>query len=220
MSTSYAQYCPVARALEIVGERWTVLVARELLMGPRRFTDLQAGLPGISTTVLTSRLKELEEAGLVHRRTLPVPAASVVYELTSAAWGLVSVLATMADWGRELLGDPRPDDDVRSAWLVLGLAVTARAAEQLADGTFELHVDGEGSEGGVFAIECRDGHCQPREGPADRPDGVITMAHSTLVDLASGALDVRARRAEKLIAFEGDTGGARRLVESLGRSAG
>jgi len=219
MSSSYAQYCPVARALEVVGERWTVLVARELLFGPRRFTDLQVGLPGISTTVLTSRLKELEEAGLVTRRTLPAPAASVVYELTASAWGLVSVLATMAEWGRDLLGEPRPDDDVRSAWLILALAVTAKAPEPLTDGTFELRIEGEGAEGGVFHIQCRDGHCQPHEGPADRADAVITMAHSTLLDLASGGLDVRARTTEKLIKIEGDAVAARRLVESLGRSA-
>src|SRR5919106_5601176 len=124
MSSRYAHYCPVARALELVGERWTLLVARELLLGPRRFTDLLAGLPGISANVLTGRLKELEQAGLVGKRALPPPAASTVYELTQAAAGLAAVLAAMAQWGRHMLGRPRPDDEVHSAWLVLGLAVT------------------------------------------------------------------------------------------------
>src|SRR5438128_1579529 len=83
MSRTYDQYCPVARTLEIVGERWTLLIARELLLGPRRFTDLMDGLPGISANVLAGRLKELESTGLVAKRTLPPPAASAVYELTA-----------------------------------------------------------------------------------------------------------------------------------------
>ena len=107
MSRSYQQHCPVARALEVVGERWTMLIARELLLGPRRFTDLMAGLPGISANVLAGRLKELESAGLVERRMLPPPAASAVYELTAEAAGLVDVLAAMTRWGVTLLGRPR-----------------------------------------------------------------------------------------------------------------
>src|SRR5215831_12190187 len=124
MSRTYEQYCPVARALEIVGERWTMLVARELMLGPRRFTDLMEGLPGISPNVLATRLKDLESAGLVSKRTLPPPAASAVYELTEHAVGLARVLAAMADWGMTMLGRPRKGDEVRGEWMVLGLAVT------------------------------------------------------------------------------------------------
>ena len=113
MSRTYDQYCPVARALELVGERWTLLVARELLLGPRRFTDLMAGLPGVSANVLAGRLKDLEHDGMVARRTLPPPAASAVYELTDHAAGLVSVLAAMAEWGMSMLGEPRPNGEVR-----------------------------------------------------------------------------------------------------------
>ena len=134
MSRTYDQYCPVARALELVGERWTLLVARELLLGPRRFTDLMAGLPGISANVLAGRLKDLEQEGMVARRTLPPPAASAVYELTPEAAGLVSVLAAMAEWGMTMLGEPRAEDDVHGEWIVLGLAVTAPAPD-VADGT-------------------------------------------------------------------------------------
>jgi DNA-binding HxlR family transcriptional regulator len=84
----YHQYCPVARALDVVGERWTLLIIRELLLGPRRFTDLADGLPGIGSSVLSNRLADLERSGLVAKRTLPPPAASVVYELTTwrAGW--------------------------------------------------------------------------------------------------------------------------------------
>ena len=79
---TYNQYCGLARALDLVGERWALLVVRELVLGPKRFTDLQAGLPGIGTNILSARLRELEESGVVARRTLPPPAASAVYELT------------------------------------------------------------------------------------------------------------------------------------------
>src|SRR2546429_9930482 len=121
MSRTYDQYCPVARALELVGERWTLLVARELLLGPRRFTDLMTGLPGISANVLAGRLKDLEEEGMVARRTLPPPAASAVYELTSDPAGLVSVLAAMAEWGMTMLGGPRALDDVRGVLILFDL---------------------------------------------------------------------------------------------------
>src|SRR6266536_6294504 len=80
--TTYEQYCPVARTLDVVGERWTLLIVRDLLMGPKRYTDLRAGLPGIATDILTARLRALEEAGFVRRRELPPPAPATVYELT------------------------------------------------------------------------------------------------------------------------------------------
>ena len=96
MSRHYDQFCPVARVLDVVGERWTLLIVRELLLGPRRFTDLAAGLPGIGTSVLTTRLKQLEHDGLVRKQTLPAPAASVVYELTPSSLGLTAILGAMA----------------------------------------------------------------------------------------------------------------------------
>src|SRR3977135_1784085 len=113
MSRTYEQYCPVARALELIGERWALLVVRELLLGPRRFTDLMDGLPGISTNVLATRLKELEQAGIVSKRNLPPPAASAVYELSDANGGLAAVLAALAAWGMDLLGPRRRTDQVR-----------------------------------------------------------------------------------------------------------
>jgi DNA-binding HxlR family transcriptional regulator len=219
MSNRYEQYCPVARALEVVGERWTLLVARELLLGPRRFSDLLSGLPGISTNMLTGRLKQLEQAGLVAKRTLPAPAASVVYELTDDAAGLAMVLATMADWGMHLLGPPRPDDAVRSAWLVLALAVTGKVPPSAADTTYELHIDGDTPEGQTFHVRSRDGHLQPLHGPATNPDAVISMSTATLLTMANGNLDPRSTKAGKLIDVEGDAAGARRLLDALARPA-
>jgi DNA-binding HxlR family transcriptional regulator len=214
MTSRYAQYCPVARVLELVGERWTLLVVRELLLGPRRFTDLLSGLPGISTNLLTGRLKELEQTGLVAKRTLPPPAASTVYELTDAAASLAPVLASMAEWGRDLLGRPRPDDDVRSTWLVLGLAVTAKAPGLADDATYELQID-DRDEGETFHIRSHGGHLQPAHGPATSPDAVIRMDSRTLVGLASGDLDVQGSRDAKLITIGGDVDGAQRLIEAL-----
>src|SRR5256714_15633110 len=81
-SRSYDQFCGIARALDLVGERWALLVVRELILGPKRFTDLRRGLPGIGTNILAARLKELERADVVGRRALPPPVAPTVYELT------------------------------------------------------------------------------------------------------------------------------------------
>jgi DNA-binding HxlR family transcriptional regulator len=212
MSHTYEQYCPVARALEIVGERWTLLVARELMLGPRRFTDLMDGLPGISPNVLASRLKDLESAGLVSKRTLPPPAASSVYELTNQALGLARVLAAMADWGMTMLGRPRKGDEVRGEWTVLGIAVTTPVPD-LDDATYELHVDGD-----VLYVAVRDGRLQPGHGPATDPAAVITVRATTLADLALGRLDLDAALARGRIMLAGDQAAARRLLEALQRS--
>jgi DNA-binding HxlR family transcriptional regulator len=208
----YHHYCPVARALDVVGERWSLLIARELLLGPRRFTDLADGLPGIGSSILTSRLMDLERSGLVTKRTLPPPAASVVYELTDLGRGLAPVLVALADWGMNLLGDPRDDDEVRSSWLVLGLAATAKPAVPVPDGTYELRVDDE-----TFNVRSHDGHLQSAHGPAPNPQATITLTAEALAAIGGGELQVPSREADRLIAIEGDAAGARRLLESLTR---
>ena len=88
VNRTYGQYCGLARALEIIGERWALLIVRDLLVGPRRFSDLRRGLTRIPSNILTARLKEMEQAGVVERRVLPRPAGSVVYELTGHGRGL------------------------------------------------------------------------------------------------------------------------------------
>jgi DNA-binding HxlR family transcriptional regulator len=112
----YDQYCPIACALGLVGERWTLLVVRELMRGPKRYTDLAAELPGIGTNILAARLKELETAGLVEKHRLPPPAASTVYELTPAGRGLRPVLHELARFGARLMGPP-PLDALEPGWL-------------------------------------------------------------------------------------------------------
>ena len=95
----YDQGCGSAHALDLIGDRWALLVVRELLLGPKRFTDLRDGLPGIGPNVLTQRLKELEEIGVLRRRVLPPPAASTVYELTEWGQELEEVLVRLGRWG-------------------------------------------------------------------------------------------------------------------------
>jgi DNA-binding HxlR family transcriptional regulator len=138
---AYGQYCGLSRAAEVVGERWGLLIIRDLLVGPKRFTDLQRGLPGIPTSVLTSRLKELEGAGVIARRALPRPGGSVVYELTEYGQELEDVIVRFGRWGAKSLGEPRPDEIVTPDSLVMALRSTfdPQAARQVR-ATFELRV--------------------------------------------------------------------------------
>jgi DNA-binding HxlR family transcriptional regulator len=143
----YDQYCPIACSLGLIGERWTLLVVRELMHGPKRYTDLVDGLHGIGTNILAARLKALEAAGLVERRKLPPPAASNVYELTPTGQGLRPVLHELARFGARLMGPP-PVDALDPGWLVdaLDLALSpispvGRLAFQIGDEQASL-VDG------------------------------------------------------------------------------
>jgi DNA-binding HxlR family transcriptional regulator len=106
-SRSYRQYCAVARGLDVVGERWTLLIVRDLLIGPKRYKDLLTGLPGIGTNLLATRLRDLEEQGLVGRRVLPPPAGSTVYELTQVGQALEPVVTALGRWGHRFLGARR-----------------------------------------------------------------------------------------------------------------
>ena len=118
MAKRYDQYCPVAHALDLVGERWALLVVRELMHGPKRYTDLAEHLPGIGTNILASRLRDLEACGVVTKRTLPPPAASRVYELTDYGRSLKTVMRELALWGARSLGPPTSADEFFPGWLV------------------------------------------------------------------------------------------------------
>ncbi len=120
----YGQYCGFARALELIGERWALMIVRDLLVGPKRFSDLQRGLRGIPTNILTARLKEMEQAGIVQRRLLPRPAGSVVYELTADGLDLEDAVFAIGRWGAKRLGDPRDYETVTQDSLVMALRTT------------------------------------------------------------------------------------------------
>lgn len=188
---SYDQYCSAARALDAVGDRWTLLIVRELLAGPRRYTDLHADLPGVSTDVLASRLKDMERDGLATRRRLPPPGAAHVYELTARGRALLPVLQALGRWGGAALGERRPTDAVRAHWFALPLL---RHLEETAGGTaglVEVRLDE-----GVFHLcaGAADGEDPVYgDGPAPRePDARLVMDTATCTALTRGETDLAA----------------------------
>ena len=118
---TYNQHCGIAHALDLVGERWALLVIRELVLGPRRFTDLRDGLPGIATNVLSQRLRQLEGRGIIARRTLPPPAGSSVYELTEYGQELVPILLDLGRWAARSMGPRPPEQPMQGRWFAVAL---------------------------------------------------------------------------------------------------
>lgn len=201
---SYDQYCAAARALDVVGDRWTLLVVRELLAGPRRYTDLHADLPGVSTDVLAARLKDMEQTGLATRRRLPPPAAASVYELTARGRALLPVLDALAGWGAPELGAPRPTDAVRAHWFavpLLGL-LAAGAPVDGRSGVVEVRVDE-----GVFHVRLgavADADGPYGDGPATSPGAVLTLDTKTCRELIAGELTLGEGVGAGRIKAEGD----------------
>jgi DNA-binding HxlR family transcriptional regulator len=160
----YHQYCPVAHALDLIGDRWALLIVRELMLGQRRYTDLADALPGIGTNILAGRLRHLEGAGVVRRTKLPPPAAVVVYELTADGRALDDVLRSLAHWGGRTMGSPEAGD----CWSTY--AVHARFRPEAAvDGTYEIRFAG----GEVMSVEVRDGALTTVRGEAQEPTLVV-----------------------------------------------
>ncbi|WP_194409857.1 winged helix-turn-helix transcriptional regulator [Microbacterium cremeum] len=137
---SYGQYCGVTTAVELIGERWALLIVRDLLVGPRRYTDLKQGLPKIPTNILSTRLKELQEGGVVRR--VPLPNCGLVYELTPYGRELEPIVLALGRWGFRQMGDPAADDVVTADSLTMALrtAFRADAAAALPAADYELHV--------------------------------------------------------------------------------
>lgn len=205
---AYGQFCGLSRALEVVGERWSLLIVRDLLVGPKRFTDLHRGLPGIPTNVLTARLKELEQAGVVRRRILPRPAGSIVYELTEYGAELEEPVVYLGRWGAKALGEPRPDEVVTPNSLVMALRSTFRseAARGLHAG-FELHF-------GPTTLHARvdDGDLEAGEGELPGADLKIETGPA-LKALMAGELTPKAAIANGSVRLTGDAKLLQRFVE-------
>jgi len=142
---NYHQVCPLAYALDIVGERWTLLMVREMAHGPRRFSDLQRSLPGMGANLLTDRLRKLEAYGLIRQRQLPPPAASAVYELTETGDLLRPVLGTLTQFGLHFMPLPPPDEDVVTPNSLVGVLRFRFNPETAVSQTHrvELHLDGD-----------------------------------------------------------------------------
>jgi DNA-binding HxlR family transcriptional regulator len=158
----YEQYCPMAHALDLIGERWALLVVRELMHGPKRYTDLAERLPGIGTNILASRLRDLEAGGVIMKRTLPPPAASRVYELTEYGRDLRPAIRELALWGARSLGPPTAEDELFEGWLAN--AVDVVLAPLAPAGRFEFRVGDE-------VASLVDG--EAASAPAEDPDVVV-----------------------------------------------
>jgi DNA-binding HxlR family transcriptional regulator len=141
VSKRYDQYCPIAHALDLVGERWALLIVRELLQGPQRYTDLAAKLPGCGTNILAGRLKDLENGGILAKRRLPPPAASQVYELTPYGLALKPVIRELAVWGIRSLGPPDLEREPEAGWLEHALGTVF--APVAPPGSFEFRIGDE-----------------------------------------------------------------------------
>src|SRR4051812_14453434 len=167
MARSYGDRCGIARALDVLGERWSLLVVRELLLGPKRFTDLRAGLPNVGPDVLSQRLRDLEEAGIVSRAKLPPPAASRVYGLTERGKALEAVVLELGRWGSSEPFPPDSELGPDAAVLALKTMFDAARARDL-EATYELRFGED-----VYRLRVADGVFDAARGAADRPDVVI-----------------------------------------------
>ena len=208
---TYAQYCPVARALDVVGERWTLLIVRDLLMGPKRYTDLREGLPGIATDILTARLRTLEHAGFVRRRELPRPAPATVYELTEDALQLRHAILALGRVAMPTLGGPEAGEDVRPERTVLGLRISFRRDDfaELTE-TYELTIDGE-----PFTVDVGAGTVDTRPGTASSPAMRLRTDADTFIALLTGELAPAVALADDRAALEGEREALERFIEAF-----
>jgi len=204
----YGQRCGVARALDIVGERWTLLLVRELMIGPRRFKDILGGLPGIGTNLLTDRLKDLEQAGVVARRVLPPPAGSTVYELTELGRGLEPVVFALGWWGRQFMAQSIPGEVSKPGWFMVGLRGTFRPDRAPVAARYDLRIDGE-----MYVLDIEDGRLQVGPGPATSADLTLTTDLPTLVGMVSGALTPSAALKSGKATIDGDRQDLTRFVK-------
>ena len=174
---SYDQYCAIARGLDVIGERWTLLLIRDLLLGPRRYSDLLTGMPGIGTNLLADRLRELEAAGLLERAVLPPPAGSTVYQLTEAGKNLEPVVISLGRWGSQFLGSPKKTDVMvpRAYFVAMRGVYNPQAAAGLTQ-TYEVRIADL-----VFEVRVDDGRLTTSEGrTASNPDAIFSMDVETL----------------------------------------
>jgi DNA-binding HxlR family transcriptional regulator len=210
---SYNQYCGLAYALDIVGERWTLLIIRELIAGPRRFTDLLDGLPGISTNLLSERLKSLEQQGLLGRRVLPPPAASTVYELTALGRALEKTLIELGRWGSQFV----PASAEEAAMLNVGsYALTLKTffrPEQACgvEETYELHVDNE-----VLQVQIKGEDLQIQQGEAHHADAIFHTDIPSYLGMLTGLLKPEEAISKGLVRIEGEPGALSRFLELCG----
>jgi DNA-binding HxlR family transcriptional regulator len=197
---SYGQYCALAKALDLVGDRWTLLIVRELLLrGASRYTDLRNGLPGIATNLLADRLRELELAGIVSREEAPPPIASTLFRLTPRGEQLRGTVVELVRWGAPLMGEPREDDEFRAHWIAMPveLFLTDRTPDH-APVTIQVHTCGQ-----PMVIETGDGGAHARPGEAARPDAILSGTPKLVLDVLGGLVEL-AEAEGRGLEYEGD----------------
>lgn len=205
---SYDQYCALAKALDVVGGRWTLLIVRELMIrGPCRYTDLRNGLPGIATNMLADRLRELEDAGIVRSELAPPPVATTLFRLTPRGEALEPILLQLGRWGAPLLAKAPPGDVFRSHWMALPAKLHLRdPSPDRPSIRIELHAGDE-----PLTLETREGAVRIRPGTADRPDLVLRGKPRVIFGLLMRKLDWAAARNAGLT-HEGDPKVLKRVV--------
>jgi len=206
---SYGDPCGVARALDAVGERWALLVVRELLLGPKRFSDLHRGVGAASQNVLSQRLRELEAAGIVRRRRLGPPARSSAYELTERGAALEPILLELGRWGREQPMESTAELSVDALMLALRTTFDPGAAGNL-EASLALRVDDDELE-----VTVADGRLAVTRGGADGADATIRTDARTLRALAFGGRRLDEARAAGAVEVEGDAAAAQRLLDAV-----
>jgi len=176
---SYQQFCGLARALDVIGERWTLLLVRDLLLGPKRYGDLLAGLPGLTTNLLAKRLRDLEQAALIKKIRTPPPASVIAYELTERGRELEPAVMALARWGGALMQSGPRDDSVNIAWGLTSSKRRYRGGEQ---GTVEFRLHDDPFRGGerCFQVRMSDDYLDVREGAPWASDVVVRAAVQTL----------------------------------------
>ena len=212
----YQQYCPMSYTLDVIGDRWTLHIIRDLGFGARRFTDLHKGLPGLATNLLSKRLKEMEESGLIAKRTLPPPASSTVYELKEQGKSLQEVIKMLSDWGTQYLQVPAPEEDF------LGLIPAMSSLYKFYDfetangitSVCEFHSNGE-----VFTAQMDNGQLRVSLGMVDNPDVTIEVMNlKTLVALVNHVTSIGDALADGYIEYvAGDMVAFQAFVDSYPR---
>jgi DNA-binding HxlR family transcriptional regulator len=204
---SYRQYCSLARSLDVIGDRWTLLIVRELVLrGACRYTDLRDGLPGIATNLLADRLRELEQAGLVTREDAPPPIAATLFRLTARGEELEPALQALARWGIPLMAGDDADDAFRVHWLTfpVDLYLTDHTPER-APITIELRTGEE-----PMHLETAEGGVHVRHGSAERPAAVMTGTPRQVLGVLTGMLELADARARGM-RYDGDEKALRRI---------
>jgi DNA-binding HxlR family transcriptional regulator len=204
---TYGDRCGIARALDLVGERWALLVVRELLLGPKRFTDLRAGLPHLSPDVLAQRLRQLEESGIVLRRTLAPPAGSRVYELTKRGQELEPVILALGRWG-SVMPFPEGDAGIGTDAFVLALKTLFEPpAAGAPAGRYELRF-GEQS----FRADLTGGELELSRATSDDPDAVIESDPGTLATVLWHGRDLDEAERSGAVTISGSRAAAKRFL--------